>query len=66
MLSLIVEYHRGSAGVITPFLTDAKSRDHAAFSICFGGKPPFGFCRKVNYEGKTKMIVGTYPVTARE
>jgi len=25
-----------------------------------------GFCRKVNYEGKTKMIVGTYPVTARE
>jgi hypothetical protein len=28
-------------GVITPFLTDAKSRVHAALSICFGGKPPF-------------------------
>ncbi len=27
--------------VITPFLTDAKSRGYAAFSICLGGKPPF-------------------------
>lgn len=26
--------------VITPFLADAKSRDHAAASMCFGGKPP--------------------------
>ena len=26
--------------VITPFLTDVKSRVHAAASMCFGGKPP--------------------------
>ena len=26
--------------VIIPFLAVAKSRCHAAFSICFGGKPP--------------------------
>ncbi|MSR12111.1 MAG: hypothetical protein EXR84_09980 [Gammaproteobacteria bacterium] len=26
--------------VIIPFLTNFKSRSHAAISICFGGKPP--------------------------
>jgi hypothetical protein len=32
--------HRLGRRVIIPFLTDVKSRVHAAASMCFGGKPP--------------------------
>ncbi len=44
MLEQDIEIARGiveiRARVIIPFLTDAKSRCHAAISTCFGGKPP--------------------------
>ncbi len=38
--ALINELGYFDVSVIIPFLTAAKSRCHAAFSMCFGGKPP--------------------------
>jgi hypothetical protein len=36
----IVYIEQPEPAVIIPFLAAAKSRGHAAASMCFGGKPP--------------------------